>query len=174
MLAALVSAAALAVLAGQDARPPQSNVVQNTANIAAGERLVIRQTADGIEAVQATRGGPERTLQEAGPGATPNSLVRTAPGTIAFSLGGSRETGSLLMVENATGQTIAYDAYIVRYVGGQAHGPHRTRLHRAERSGCHRTLARTGHPGGRGQRPRRRGGQSRMRTPVRRRVVVDR
>ena len=37
MLAALVSAAALAVLAGQDARPPQSNVVQNTANIAAGE-----------------------------------------------------------------------------------------------------------------------------------------
>lgn len=121
--------AAASITAAQDG-PVRSGVVQNTGNLAFGERLVVRRTEAGIEAVEASRPGPAAAVPTQPPVDAPagNPLVTTLPGTIAFGLGGSQETGSILRVENATDRAIAYDAFIVRFVQGQARGPERTNV----------------------------------------------
>lgn len=127
MLSLPVSVLAAAIVSQET--PARSDVIQNTGNIAFGERLVVRRTPDGIERVEATRPGPAAAIPvQPTNGVSGNPLVTTQSGTIAFGLGGSRETGSILRVENATDGAIAYDAYIVRFVGGQTRGPDRTNV----------------------------------------------
>lgn len=130
LLFALLAFVLIQPAASASDQEPLSRVLQDTVNLAFNERLTVRRTdAGGLEAVSAERVGAAAALPPPdGPAAPDNGLVLAPEGTLAFSLGGSRRFGSVLRVENATGQTIAYDAYIVRLVGGERRGPARTNV----------------------------------------------
>ena len=109
-------------------RTPRSAYVQGTLNVAAGERVTLRRLDNGeFELTKAEIVGTEAALPPAG--ATPSDAGRlnsAAPGTVVFTLGMRRDVGSFLKIENGLETGFAYVGYIVRYVGGQAHGPSRT------------------------------------------------
>lgn len=116
-----------AVQAVHPATPQQfpgrrSSFVQGTLNLAAGERAVLRRNAEGLlDLVEVERIEVKEVLPPAeGSRDHPN---QTAPGTLRFALQGRRDVGSLLKVENGQDEGLRYQAYVVRYVGGQARGP---------------------------------------------------
>lgn len=106
----------------------RSAYVQGTLNIAAGERIVLRRLDDGtFETVNAQVVGMDAALPPTnGSEADLTTLMKAEPGTIAVTLGGRRETGSFLKIENGLDQNLDYRGFIVRIVGGERRGPHRT------------------------------------------------
>ena len=109
-------------------RAPRSAYVQGTLNVVAGERVTLRQLDSGaFELVKAEVVGPEAALPPANATSADAARLNTAaPGTVVFTLGLRRDVGSFLKVENGLETGFGYVGYIVRYVGGQAHGPNRT------------------------------------------------
>ena len=100
----------------------RSTVVQGNLNLAARERVVLRLNAQGLPViVSATAVGPGAALppgegRRLAPGGGLNSAE---PGTIVMTLGGVRETGSILKIENGLDRAIRYDAGMAYVLQGQ-------------------------------------------------------
>lgn len=109
-------------------RPTRSGYVQGSLNIAAGERVALKQEADGtFTFVGAEFVGLDAALPpQPGQRADLATLNRAASGTIAVSLGGRRDVGSFLKIENGLDKNLKYVGFVVRFVGGQPRGPART------------------------------------------------
>lgn len=109
-------------------RPTHSAYVHGSLNLAAGERVVLKQEADGsFTFVGAQFVGLDAALPpQPGQRADLATLNRAEPGTIAISLGARRDAGSFLKIENGLDKNLKYIGFVVRFVGGQARGPART------------------------------------------------
>lgn len=99
-----------------------SSFVQGTLNVAIGERATLRRNADGTyDLVRVERIAVDDVLPPAE--GSRGSLNGAAPGTLRFGLHARQDVGSLLKVENGQDQGLRYAGFVVRYVGGRAHGP---------------------------------------------------
>lgn len=109
----------------QQFRDRRSSYVQGTLNVASGERATLRQNDDGTyDLIRVDRIQVRDVLPAAD---RSRAAVNDADaGTLRFGLHARQDVGSLLKVENGQSQGLAYSGFIVRYGGGQAHGPDAT------------------------------------------------
>lgn len=110
------------------AQVARSVYVEGTLNLAVGERVTLRGLDDGtFQFVKAEVVGLEAALPPAtGSHVDMAALMAAQSGTIAFTLGLSPDVGSFLKIENGLAWTFKFVGFIVRFVGGREHGPHRT------------------------------------------------
>ncbi len=112
----------------QGSRRAQSAYVQGSLNLAIGERVVLRPSADGaFELVEARFLGIDAALPPAAGSQTRfEDVFKAEPGTIALSLGARQDVGSFLKIENGLDRAFAYTGFIARYQGGRRREPART------------------------------------------------
>lgn len=99
--------------------------VQGTLNLAAGERATLRKNEDGsYTLVQVEEIEVEDVIPPLSESRAEGSRLNGAPaGALRFGLHARQDVGSLLKVENGTGDGLKYSGFIVRFTGGQSRGP---------------------------------------------------
>ncbi|ATQ41886.1 hypothetical protein [Caulobacter mirabilis] len=104
----------------------RSAFVQGTLNLAIGERATLRRQPDGSYVLDHVERISVEDVAPPANGGRAETLNGTSPGTVRLALNARRDVGSILKVENGTGEALQYNAFIVRIAGGKPQPPAKT------------------------------------------------